>query len=107
MAKFNIIGYNNQIIGEVDAVDIVDAWNKASEQFDKILDVREEIQLGGRMFEINDLAIDRFLGEFEELCREHGLSLAHEDTHGAFIIEKFNEENISWVKVAIRRAKYQ
>lgn len=41
MARFNVIGYNNQIIGVVDAVDSVEAWSNASKMFDNILDVRQ------------------------------------------------------------------
>lgn len=38
---YNVYGYNNQVMGEVDAIDAVDAWDKAREKFDKILDVRK------------------------------------------------------------------
>lgn len=55
----------------------------------------------------SDQAIDEFLRELEELCRKHNLSLAHEDAHGAFIIQKLDERNIRWVNEASRQAKYQ
>lgn len=56
---------------------------------------------------VSDQDIDEFLRELEELYRRHGLSLAHEDTHGAFLIEKLSEDNVRWVKDARREAKYQ
>ena len=39
---FNVMGYDNQVIGQVDADDIVEAWEKAMEQYGNILDVRSE-----------------------------------------------------------------
>lgn len=59
------------------------------------------------MRNIDDKSIDEFLDELEELYRKYGLSLGHEDTHGAFIIELLSEDNIRWVRCAHRRAKYQ
>ena len=55
----------------------------------------------------SDLEIDSFLNEIEQVCRKHGLSISHEDVHGAFVIQKLSEENISWLKEASREAKYQ
>lgn len=46
MAKFNVIGYDNQIIGEVDAADAVDAWSKAGKKFSNVLDVRQISERG-------------------------------------------------------------
>lgn len=40
MTKYIVIGYSDQVIGEVDALDSVDAWSKARERFVDILDVR-------------------------------------------------------------------
>lgn len=42
--------------------------------------------------------IINFLNEIEKICKEYNLSLSHEDTHGAFIIEKYDEYNIKWLK---------
>lgn len=56
---------------------------------------------------IDDSTIDKFLCELEELYRKYGLSLSHEDSQGAFIIEKLDVDNIKWVKAARRRARYQ
>lgn len=56
---------------------------------------------------IDDRVIDEFLNELESLYHKYGLSLAHEDTHGAFIIQKFSESNVVWMRAARREAKYQ
>ena len=39
--KFDVIGYSNEVMGEVEANDVVEAWSKAGEKFSNILDVRE------------------------------------------------------------------
>lgn len=44
--------------------------------------------------------VEEFLQEIEEVCRKHNMSISHEDGHGAFIIEKFDEFNIKWLKEA-------
>lgn len=38
---FNVIGYDNQIIGQVEASDAIEAWSEAGKRFENILDVRE------------------------------------------------------------------
>lgn len=38
-----------------------------------------------------------FLKEIIELSKKYGLSLAHEDEHGSFIVEKYNEYDIAWL----------
>jgi hypothetical protein len=37
-----------------------------------------------------------FKREILRVCAEHGLSISHEDTHGAFLIEAYNEVLTSW-----------
>lgn len=59
------------------------------------------------MKEITEETITTFLNELEGLYRKYDLSLSHEDTHGAFIIERFDLENIAWVRAAQRTALYQ
>lgn len=54
----------------------------------------------------DDQTIDNFLDELEKLYRKYGLSLGHEDEHGAFTIEKFNEGDVKWVREAHRYAKH-
>lgn len=41
MAKFNVIGYDKQILGQVEAVEAVEAWSKAMRKFSNVLDVRQ------------------------------------------------------------------
>lgn len=48
-----------------------------------------------------DDKVEEFLKEIDELCRKYGLSIAHEDGHGAFIIESYDEFNIKWLREAI------
>lgn len=57
--------------------------------------------------QMDDSVIEAFLDEIEAVCRKHGLSLAHEDFQGAFIVQLFSEENIGWLRDARREAKYQ
>jgi hypothetical protein len=47
-----------------------------------------------------NLFIDKFIEEIEEVCRRHGFSIAHEDNHGAFEIQKFNERAVQWLRAA-------
>lgn len=44
--------------------------------------------------------VEAFLDEYEAVCRKHGFSLSHEDGHGAFIIEPYNDDSIKWVRGA-------
>ena len=41
-----------------------------------------------------------FLDDIIEVCKKHGLSISHEDCHGAFCIEEYCEENIEWLRNA-------
>lgn len=42
--------------------------------------------------------IIKFLNEITKIYKKYNLSLSHEDTHGSFIIEKYDEYNIKWLK---------
>ena len=44
--------------------------------------------------------VSDFLTEYKALCQKYNLSLGHEDTHGAFIIDVYNEYDIDWVRQA-------
>ena len=50
---------------------------------------------------IEDPRIDAFLEEILAVCARHGLSISHEDGHGAFIIEPFSENNKEWLENAM------
>lgn len=41
-----------------------------------------------------------FLDDLVGVFRKWGLCLSHEDGHGAFIIEPFNEYNVDWLRDA-------
>lgn len=43
-----------------------------------------------------------FLEEIDSVCKRHGLSISHEDYHGAFIIEEYDEGNIKWLSHAYK-----
>ena len=44
--------------------------------------------------------VNNFFKEYEELCKKYNLSLSQENCEGIFILEPYNENNISWVKCA-------
>jgi len=51
--------------------------------------------------------VEAFLTDIFAVCRKHQLSIAHEDGHGAFLIEEFKEYNLEWLDEAalnIRKA---
>jgi hypothetical protein len=45
-------------------------------------------------------AVELFMTELTSLCKQHGLSLSHEDGQGAFIVDVYSESNISWINAA-------
>ena len=42
----------------------------------------------------------KFIEEIEAVCKKYNLSISHEDGQGAFVIEKFSQENLNWLKRA-------
>lgn len=46
---------------------------------------------------VENAKIDVFLTEIIEISRKHGLSISHEDAHGAFKVEEFSENNADWL----------
>ena len=53
--------------------------------------------------DIHDITEEKkedFLKEIEEVCKKHNLSISHEDSQGAFEIEKYHQQNIEWLKDA-------
>ena len=57
------------------------------------------------MKKLKNEQMDDFLLDLEILCKEYGISISHEDTQGAFIIEDYKQENIDWMKQAIDKMK--
>lgn len=53
----------------------------------------------------SDSQVKRFLEEIEEVSRKHNLVIGHEDSHGAFLVEDFDERNIRWLKDANNETK--
>lgn len=53
------------------------------------------------MKRIENLRIDQFLTDVANLCRQHGFSISHEDGHGAFQIDDFDQQNILWIMAAL------
>lgn len=43
-----------------------------------------------------------FINEVINVMKKYNFSISHEDTHGAFIIEKYEEYNIKWFKDAMK-----
>ena len=43
-----------------------------------------------------------FIDDILEVYKKHNLSIAHEDCHGAFIIEELDQYNIDWLKHSLR-----
>ena len=46
-----------------------------------------------------------FLEDIKKVCEKHNLSISHEDGHGAFIVEDYDERNIDWLFNASRYYK--
>ena len=40
----------------------------------------------------------KFLNEIDNICKKYNFSISHEDSHGAFILEKYDNYNIKWLK---------
>lgn len=44
--------------------------------------------------------IDAFISDVLNVCKQHGLSISHEDSHGAFIVVDYAEEFDKWLRDA-------
>ena len=44
-----------------------------------------------------------FFEDIKKVCQKHNRSISHEDGHGAFIIEEYNEFNINCLEEALSR----
>lgn len=54
---------------------------------------------------LKDKKYENFFNEIENVCKKYNLSISHQDHHGSFEIEKFDEYNIKWLKEANLRIK--
>ena len=45
---------------------------------------------------------ESFIDDIVNIYKKYNLSLSHEDTQGAFKIEKYSDENVDWIKEALR-----
>lgn len=43
-----------------------------------------------------------FINEVINLMKKYNFSISHEDVHGGFIIEKYDDYNIKWFKEAMK-----
>lgn len=55
----------------------------------------------GKSQSVDNKEVDALLNEIVKVCEEHGFSLSHEDTHGTFIVEKYDKDNIQWLMQAM------
>ena len=44
-----------------------------------------------------DIKSEEFFNEIETVCRKYGVSISHEDGHGAFIIQPFEKFYTQWL----------
>lgn len=47
--------------------------------------------------EDNEQRIQKFLFELTELCKKHGISIAHEDCGGGFLFYDYEQELMQWM----------
>ena len=45
---------------------------------------------------------ESFIDDIVNIYKKYNLSLSHEDTQGAFKIEKYSDENVDWIREALR-----
>lgn len=43
-----------------------------------------------------------FIEDIKQVCLKHNMSISHEDTGGAFVIEKYFDDNIDWLYDAFK-----
>ncbi len=47
--------------------------------------------------------VDAFIAEVLEVCERHHLSIGHEDTQGAFVIERHSTVLDEWLRAAMTK----
>lgn len=53
--------------------------------------------------EVEDARVDAFLKEVIDISRKYSLSISHEDSQGAFIVEELSNDNLGWLWAAMVR----
>lgn len=46
---------------------------------------------------VSEKDVAAFLTEIVDVCKKHGLSLAHKDIHGAFTVTWYSDEHTKWL----------
>lgn len=67
---------------------------------DKMRWVVEAEDSAGRFLTF-DPRVEQFLDEITAVCRKHGMSIAHEDPHGAFVIATYHHLLERWLRDAM------
>jgi hypothetical protein len=49
-------------------------------------------------------ATEAFIADIVSVYRKHGLSIGHEDNHGAFEIDDYHEVNVDWLQNAFNES---
>jgi len=55
--------------------------------------------------DVDNENVDLFIEDIKKVYLKHGLTISHEDEHGAFIIENYNDENIRWIDNSMVKIK--
>lgn len=45
---------------------------------------------------VENKEVDSFINEIISVCKKHGMSISHEDSHGGFIIVKYKDSYAEW-----------
>lgn len=59
--------------------------------------VKESYDMKKEDFIETPIHIQWFYDDLIEVFKRHNLSIAHEDYHGGFIIENYNDYNVKWL----------
>lgn len=62
------------------------------------------------LFSVEDIAMTmeerkKFIEDIIEVYKKHNLSLSHEDGHGAFIVDDYDQYNIDWLRQSLEFGK--
>lgn len=49
--------------------------------------------------------MEKFLEDIDLVCKKYNLSISHEDGHGSFVIEEYDDWNIKWLFNAFKHYK--